>query len=211
MNRTLATTLPEDEPRPLPPRSLPPRSGARRSWLAVVAEFLASWRFPACALAVLLAQELALLALLVAPAAGDGALGFADEFRMWCFGWDPATHRLQWVAVFTTLTAPLLLGALLLTTWWEPLAAAARSSRGCFVRWCTAWGAVGAAGTLGVAALAGGTPSTGELPFPAEALRIAVPLQPFELIDHEGQPLRSRDLTGRVVLLTAVYSTCGFT
>ena len=179
--------------------------------IRMISAFLAGWRFPACAIAILLAQGVTLLALLLAPAAGEGVLGFADEFRMWCFGWDPATGRMQWVAVFTTLTSPLLLGALLLATWWDPLSVAARSARGALARWCGVSAAVGAALTLGVAVLAGGTPARGELPFPAEALRIAVPLRPFELIDHAGLPLRSSDLAGRVVLLTAVYSTCGFT
>lgn len=176
-----------------------------------IAEFFAGWRFPAAALAVLSAQELALLGLLLAPTGGDGSLGFADEFKMWCFGWDPATGAMEWMTVITTLTSPLLLMGLMLATWWDPLRKVARAARVRFLVWCGTFAALGVAGTLGVAALAGGTPSTGDLPFPADALRIAVPMPAFDLIDHEGEPLASRDLAGRVVLLTAVYSTCGFT
>lgn len=176
-----------------------------------IAEFFAGWRFPAAALALLLAQELALLGLLLVPGGGDGPLGFADEFKMWCFGWDPATGAVEWMTVFTTLTSPLFLMGLMLATWWDPLRSAAKAARARFVVWCGVFATVGVTATLGVAALAGGTPTTGNLPFPAEALRIAVPMPAFDLIDHEGQPLRSRDLEGRVVLLTAVYSACGFT
>ncbi len=179
--------------------------------LRAIADFFAGWRFPAAALAVLLAQELALLGLLVAPAGDAGALGFAAEFRMWCFGWDPATGAMEWMTVFTTLTSPLFLMGLMLATWWDPLRRAARAVRTRLVVWSGAFAAVGASATLGVAALAGGTPVEGELPFPAEALRIAVPMPTFDLIDHEGKPLASRELRGRVVLLTAVYSSCGFT
>lgn len=176
-----------------------------------IAEFFAGWRFPAGALALLGAQELALLGLLLAPGSADGSLGFADEFRMWCFGWDPATGAVEWMTVVTTLTSPLFLMGLMLATWWDPLRRAARGARAHLAVWCAAWASLGLAGTFGVAALAGGTPSTGNLPFPGEALRIAVPMPAFDLIDHEGHPLRSSELHGRVVLLTAVYSACGFT
>lgn len=171
---------------------------------------LAGWRFPAAVLALLAGQELVLLAMLVWPMPATGGVAFVEEFKIWCFGFDPATGAIEWASVITTLTAPLVLGAVALGVWSDVLFLAVRSERGRLARWSAGFAAAGMGLVLGVTGLAGGTPA-GELPFPADALRIAVPLHPFALVDHTGAPISSEDLAGRVVLLTAVYSSCGFT
>src|SRR5690606_11844221 len=51
----------------------------------------------------------------------------------------------------------------------------------------------------------------GELPFPAERVRTAYQPPPIELTDHEGQKLVLADLEGKVVVLTGISSSCGFT
>ena len=171
---------------------------------------LAGWRFPAAVLALLAGQELVLLAMLVWPMPATGGVAFVEEFKTWCFGFDPATGAIEWASVITTLTAPLGLGAVALGIWSDVLSLAVCFERGRLARWSTGFAGAGMGLVLGVTGLAGGTPA-GELPFPAEALRIAVPLHPFELVDHTGASLSSEDLAGRVVLLTAIYSSCGFT
>jgi protein SCO1/2 len=175
-----------------------------------VLRFFASWRFAAFALALLAGYELALLALLLLPD-GDGALAaFAAEFRTWCFASDPATGRLQPGYVVTMLTSPLLLGGVVGAFWGAPLAAAWRARPRAFAPWgAGALACVVAA--LALAAGLGGRDPQGELPFPAEGLRTQIPVHDFTLTDHDGRPFDLAATRGRVVLLTAVYATCGST
>ena len=51
----------------------------------------------------------------------------------------------------------------------------------------------------------------GELPFPAEALRISQRAPAFRLTDQSGQPVDLAALRGSVVVLTAVYASCPHT
>ena len=46
------------------------------------------------------------------------------------------------------------------------------------------------------------------LPFPADRLRTTLPVPEFNLVNQDGNAVRLADFKGRVVLLTAVYSTC---
>ena len=70
---------------------------------------------------------------------------------------------------------------------------------------------------MAVAASGGGlarawaTPNAGELPFPAEALRTAYPAPVFALTNQVGERVDLAALRGKVVVLTAVYASCGHT
>jgi protein SCO1/2 len=174
-----------------------------------IQRFLAGGGFPAFALALLAFWELLLLALLAAPGGSSGMGAFADDFRVWCFGYDPATGRLDWAYVMGMTMPPLLLGAILALFWWEPLReVVARPAR------VAAHVAV-AALLVGVAAVAfaglGAAPDPGELPFPAEALRTAHRAPELALTSHAGAPVSLAELRGQVVLLTAVYASCPHT
>lgn len=176
---------------------------------AALHRFFASWRFPIAALTLLVGYKLLLLAMLLAPV-GDSALGqFAEQFKTWCFGYDPATGHVVPVQAVMMLTEPLALGALIALVWWGQLRPALRSPR-------QLWPVVaGAAGVVVTAALAlfllSPPPSNdSELPFPAEALRTSYPAPALSLIDQDGRPARLQDERGRVVLLTAVYAHCGY-
>lgn len=183
------------------------RSGVARAlhWL------LATWRFPALVLFVLAFYELLLVALLAAPEAG-GALGaFARDFKIWCFGYDPATSRVQPMYVVMMLTEPLALTATMLVVWWRPLRQVVTQAPRLLVPWaCAAFALVLTAGVL-LGAVGTPGPSDGELPFPAERLRTAHLPPGFSLTDHTGAPVSLESLRGRVVLLTAVYASCGLT
>jgi protein SCO1/2 len=47
-----------------------------------------------------------------------------------------------------------------------------------------------------------------ERPFPAENLRSALVMPPFKFTNQDGREVSASDFKGRVVLVTAVYSTC---
>jgi protein SCO1/2 len=171
--------------------------------------WLATWRFPAVVLPLLFCWEALLAGILWLPAAGPG---FADEFRVWCFGYDPATGRVESGYVLTMLTSPLLVAGLVWLVWGRPLRRVLRRCPRAVVPHALLGGAL-AALPLGLALwpLASRSGAGGELPFPAEELRTALPAPVLDLVDHRGQRLELATLRGRVVLVTAVYARCAFT
>jgi protein SCO1/2 len=105
-------------------------------------------------------------------------------------------------------TPPLLIAAAVALLWWEPIRALGRG-RALLVPVAAAALAVASAGaSFGLFTAA---PVHGELPFPAEALRTALPAPDLALTDQTGAPVALADLRGQVVLLTAVYASCGHT
>lgn len=179
-------------------------------FLTLLEGCFASWRFAASVLGLVAAYEAWLLAMLLVPA-GEGPLAaFAAEFRAWCFGAGGDGTGSDTVQVFAMLTSPLLLVAVVLFVWGGALRAELPHRRRRMFAQAAGAAAVGLAlGSLSMASF--GPRPTGALPFPAAALRTAVPAPDVDLVDHTGAPFRLADERGRVVLLTAVYSTCGYT
>jgi protein SCO1/2 len=178
--------------------------------LASLERFLGSWRFPLVALVILSSFTLLLFALVLVPHAESGLGAFAAEFRQWCFGQDPATGELEWGYVAMTVGSPLLLGGLLVAFWWQPLRELATTRPEAILR--SAIAALAITGAAGTGMLLFTTASgKGPLPFPAEGLRTAIPAADFTLTNQDGRAVRLSDLRGHVVLVTAVYTTCGQT
>ena len=183
--------------------------GERRSVLDRFRGFIEGGGFPAFALCLLILSELLLLALLFVPAGETGLGAFADEFRVWCFGYDPATGRLDWAYVIGMMGPPLLIGAVLVLFWFEPLRALLHHPAALVAPAGAA--ALLVAGAAGAFSLLGSTPDQGELPFPAEALRTAHQAPALRLINQVGKPVDLAQLQGKVVMLTGVYASCPHT
>jgi hypothetical protein len=85
----------------------------RRPTTSRVADFLTGGGLPAFGLSLIFCYELLLLGLVLTPGAETGLGAFADEFRAWCLGYDPATGRIAWIAVcrYHCVKARLLRGA----------------------------------------------------------------------------------------------------
>jgi len=167
--------------------------------------FFSRWRFPTFVIAVAVGFEFMLLALLLLPGGSD----FAEEFRTSCFGYDPKTGLVAWIVVFTTLTVPLIVAMVVSISCWRELAAALQTRRQAVAGYV----GIGFAVALAIGAMltaASGSPETGEMSFPAEALRTDFRAPEFELKDHAGRTIRLADLRGRVVLVTAIFSRCGY-
>ena len=167
--------------------------------------FFLSWRFPTFVIAVVVGYEFLLLVLLLLPRGTE----FAEEFRTSCFGYDPATGMVAWIVVFTTFTVPLIVVLVVSISWWRELSSALQTRRqvvaGYVVTGFVVALAIGATMTA-----ASGSPETGEMPFPVEALRTRFDVPEFELKDHTGHTVRLADLRGQVVLVTAIFSRCGY-
>lgn len=186
-------------------------SGRAAPLLRGIFGFFEGWRFPAFMLAALAFLTFCFLAVLLVPA-GDGALGaFARDFKVWCFRYDPATGSLEWSAVFMMVMNPAMLATILLFVWHRPLAEALKTRRAALARTAAA-ALVASAGVVVTLTALSGVPAGGGTPeFPAAGLRTEIPAPDLDLLNHEGQPVCLAELEGRVVLLTAVYATCGYT
>lgn len=173
-----------------------------------------SWRFPALALPLLLCTQVMLLSLLLVPAEMGPLARFAEDMKVWCFGYDPATGNMQPAYLAMILLDPMVLSALIAVVWWRPLRRILRRRPAAVVPWVAA--SVLLAGGCAAAAVALWRADTADGPvdpdaFPAERIRTAHPAPAFDLIDQDGARVRLADLRGRVVVVTAVYATCNAT
>ncbi len=182
---------------------------AVRKVLEGIRVFFESWRFPSFMLIVVALYMIVELAILFIPPAPDGLGAFAEDFRTWCFGYDPATGRMEWSYLVMFLTQPLILGAVIYAFWRRPLREIMRRPLALAPYASAALVLVLACG-VGFASFKD-SPKNGELPFPAEELRTAFTPPSFTLTDQDGKTVSLESLRGRVVLVTAVYATCGFT
>jgi protein SCO1 len=178
--------------------------------LSQIQGFFGSYRFPAIALALLGAFELLLVVMLAVPAAPDGFGAFAEEFRVWCFGYDASTGTMEWAYVAMMAAHPIVIGGLIAAVWWHPLRDILKTRPRALIPYLAGslLTMVGASSTL---LLLRGEASAAELPFPAETLRTKLPAPSFSLKNQDGQPVSDADLRGQVVVLTGVYATCGHT
>jgi len=174
-----------------------------------ITRFVTGGGLPAFALLLLVFYQALLVAVLFAPPAPTGLGSFAEEFRVWCFGYDPGTGSMEWGLVMGMLVPPLMVGGLFLLLWWEQLRDLVRHPA------ALARPAAAAATLVGAMAwsfaLLGGAPQAGELPFPAEALRTRHRPPEISLVSHTGERVELARMKGEVVLLTAVYATCPHT
>lgn len=168
--------------------------------------FLGSWRFPVLGMTVLMATTFLGVAVLFVPPSNDALGAFAADFKVWCFGYDPATGSMQWAYVVVFLVQPLALALITLALW-------APTFRGLTLRMAGPWLGAGLAfvalGAAGLGMLAPSAQDT-ELPFPAEELRTAIPAPALNLPAHDGTTVDLAALRGNVVLVTAVYASCGY-
>ena len=174
-----------------------------------VIDFVSGGAFPAFFLSLLFFYELFLLVMLLAPASSSGLGAFAEDFRVWCLGYDPATGRTEWAYVISMATPQIFLGLIVVMLWWEPLRERLAQPRALIPQAAAA--AILVAGLVGGLVLIADPPPTGEIPFPADALRTHHPAPQISLTNQENQPVELAAMEGKVVMLTAMFASCGHT
>ncbi len=188
------------------------RGRAESGWpakIAAVERFFAGHAFPALTIATLLSFAALLGGLLALPPSPDALGGFAEQFRVWCFGYDPATKSVRWGLVAATFSELFLFTAIVFALWRKPLAEQARRRVSAFAPVLLAALLLVAALATGFAALSDGRVPVDPTVFPAKALRTALTAPRFTLTDQDGASISLDALRGRVVLVTAVYASCG--
>ena len=175
-----------------------------------IRDAMEGWRFATLAIATLVFFELMLIAMLAIPTSDTGVGAFARDFRTWCFNYDPATGQMDWFYVTVMLSQPLGLVALIGLIWRRQLVEAWRTVGG-EMALISGIALIGV-GIIGISFVFVGEPDQsidGEYPFPAERIRTAIEPPQFELLDHTGEAVSLEELRGKVVVVTAVYATCG--
>jgi protein SCO1/2 len=165
--------------------------------------------FPAFALSLLFCWSAFIAAMLFMPASSGGLGAFAEEFRVWCFGYDPATGRTEIAYVMAMLLPQVMLAGFILGFWWAPLREMSRRPRA-FIPYIASAAFLVTAAAVGFA-YSGVEAPTGEMPFPAEALRTAYAPPELALTNQLEQTVDLAALRGNVVVLTAVYASCPHT
>lgn len=178
-------------------------------FVARATRFLSGGRFPAFAICALLFYQIFIAVMAFAPPTGGAWSEFLEDFRMRCFKLDPKSGWMEMSSVWVMLSEPLPLQAIFFFLWRTPLRELWQTRRRAFAQ-VAGW-ALLLVGIIGVSLMGLGraqaTPSK-ELPFPADNLRSALTMPPFTLTNQDGHTVSLSDFKGRVVLVTAVYSTC---
>ncbi len=175
-----------------------------------VSQFMTGGGLPVFLVTVTLLYEAFLLAVLFAPDGSGPWSGFAVEFKVWCFNYDPRTGGMEWAAVWMMLLEPLFITGMMLLIWRKGLPALFSFSGWFAYRKTVGAGvatAIAALGALYVLGLPGEEPETA-LPFPGERIRTRLTPPPFALNDQMGNPVVLEDMRGQVVLITGVYGHC---
>lgn len=199
--------------------SLPPPvnpSGLRRLREGACAFFTGAG-LPVFLAGATVVYELFLLLVIFAPPGLGAWSAFAEEFKIWCFSYDPRTGGMEWMAVVIMMAEPLFIVGLVTLIWRFGVRTEPRGSAG------NPWRRQIRAGLLGLAV--GGMVVSGLYaygrpviqdeadlpPFPGERIRTQLTPPDFSLIDQRGQPVSLGDLRGQVTLVTGVYALCSTT
>ena len=177
-----------------------------------IRQFISGWRFPVVIISVIFFSVLLMVATLLVPDSAGAAADFAEDFKVWCFGYDPATGEMEWAYVWMFLLQPFVLIGGVLLIWLEPLKEAWTQMPlklvpyvgGAFVIVCC----LGATLTLAVDA---GPTAVDDTVFPADRIRTTHTPAPFALVNQEEDIVTLEAMRGRVVLITSVYTRCGYT
>ncbi len=177
-----------------------------------VRRFFDGAAFPTFCLSLLFCYELLLIWMLVAPPAPSGLGAFAEDFRIWCYGYDPATGRMDIGLIMAILTPPGMLAGIFVVVWWNAIREALQQPMKYLPY---ALGAIAFSAAL-IASLSflgnNSNTSSAEMGFPAEELRTAHRAPEIALTNQLGEPFDlAVEAKGNVVLLTAVYAACPHT
>lgn len=180
-------------------------SPPRHPLLSALARAFGGWPFPVVAMTLLVGFATMVLVVMVVPTAESGFGAFAAEFKRWCFGWD-GMASVSAVQVVFMVSELLLFAFIVRLLWSQPLRAGwQKDRRSLLVTFGVA--VVGLSSALLILVRLG-DPVRAATVF---ELRTTRPAPALSLTDHLGRAIDLADLRGKVVVVTAVYASCGNT
>jgi len=177
--------------------------------LGHIEDYFTSWRFPSFMLTTMFFSWVLIMFMAFVPVTDSTWGAFAEDFKVWCFGYDPETGSLQWIYLFMFTINPFILAVVILFVWSEPLREvystptmiAKQASMAFFL-------------VISLSAsflLMYEAPGDEQFEFQPDALRIALTPPEFNLINQNEEQVTLSDFKGSVVILTSVYASCSDT
>lgn len=185
---------------------VPANVPGRRGFLGALAHLFGGWHFPVVAMTLLVGFAAMVVVVMLAPEGEEGFAAFAAEFKRWCFGWD-GVSAVSTVQVLFMVSELLVFAVVVRLIWSSPLKAAWRAERrAVLVTLGVGLGVLSFALTLLVKV---GEPQAANAAVTDLRTERAAPALSLE--DHLGQTIDLATLRGKVVVVTAVYASCGNT
>lgn len=169
--------------------------------------FMSGYPFAISALTLTLGFTLLGILILLLPPSLGNLSQFAQNIKVWCFGFNPTTGSFQWTYLAIFFSGPLVITTTILLLWKEPLQKLQQQPRKAIPYL--------AASTLLLIGISYAffqlyqPPTSTSKPLPSlKHLRTHTTPTPFQLINQDGQKIALKNLLGKVILITGVYSTC---
>ncbi|MBT5167366.1 MAG: SCO family protein [Opitutales bacterium] len=180
---------------------------------ARIARFLTGAGLPLFLASAALVYEILIFGVLFAPDNWGTWTSFANNFKLWCFGYDPQTGGLAWSEVVVMQLEPLfVLGLSVIVSRRQVMGLST------FAKWRPHLATMASGVTLSSIAMIGlylfaTSESTDEIEFPFPGKRIRTELVPpsFQLTDQMGNSFDIEEHRGDVVIVTGVYALCSST
>lgn len=174
-----------------------------------IENYFISWRFPSFMLAALFFSWLLIMIMVFVPVTDTTWGAFAEDFKVWCFGYDPATGSIQWIYPIVFTINPLILSVVILFVWGEPLKKVYSSPA--IIKKHASLALVLITSVAGSFLLMYDGPDKEDLAFRPDALRVALTPPEFKLTNHKQEEISLSDFDDKVVVLTSIYASCANT
>lgn len=180
------------------------------SFLGKLESFFSSWRFPVFMLSILFFFALLVIGVTLIPVS-DSVMGtFAEEFKTWCMGYDPATGEIESIYLVMFIVQPVILSLFISAFWYKPLVDVVTNTPGKVIPYL--FFAIALVISIGITLPSFySSAEKGELPFPAESIRTELTPPQFTLVNQHEKEISLDDFRGSVVMITAVYASCNET
>jgi len=171
-----------------------------------IENYFISWRFPSFMLVALFFSWVLIMTMVFVPVTDTVWGAFAEDFKVWCFGYDPATGSIQWIYPIVFTINPLILSAVILFVWAEPLKKVYSSPT--IIKKHASLALVLVASVAGSFLLRYDAPDKEDPAFRPDALRVALTPPEFKLTNHKKKEVSLSDFEDKVVVLTSIYASC---
>ncbi len=174
-----------------------------------ISDWFAGWKFSSFMLFLLFFFTILLGGILFIPDTNEITGSFAKDFKIWCFGYDPNTGKMETIYVAMLFLDPLFLSAIIFTFWKAQLKEVVAKTPKKLIPYGLAAFLLVASFGYGFTVLAVSSFKPENNDFPAIGLRTAITAHDFKLTDHRNHTVQLSDFKGKVILMTSFYTACG--
>lgn len=171
--------------------------------------YFSSWRFPSFMLATLLFSWILIMVMAFIPVSDTAWGAFAEDFKVWCFGYDPETGSMQWIYLIMFTVNPLIMSFVIFFVWSEPFREVLTNPL--IIKTQASLAMILVVVVSASFLLMYEVPKESEPEFRPDALRISLTPPRFSLTNHREEPVSLGDFEGRVVVVTSIYASCADT